>query len=211
MDTFKEDDDEEREFGSIKTYEQQRFTRQLQDIENIFRDILKQMKMKVNNDDFPDLKALNEHKDKVDKKVSQLKHQVSSWQGRNSEIKRLCNRLDQAIELNVSKFMGLYDVISFELEEKNKAVRKNTETETDKEDPDENFEETFKEATKEETENLVINLRFKIQELEEQIRTMYIANKIVGDNLQALTQENVNLKEQNKTIVANNIKSVQEK
>ena len=69
MYSFKEDDDEEREFRSIKSTEQQRYTRQLQDIENIFRDILKQMKMKVNNDDFPNVKVLNEHKEKVDDKV----------------------------------------------------------------------------------------------------------------------------------------------
>ena len=118
---LKEDDEEEREFWSIASYEQQRYTLKLQDIENKFKEILTSMRTKIENGYFFDMQALDENKELVDDQVSHLRYQVSSWRKRNSDKKSLSSRLEKEIYMNYKKYMDLYHSTSSDIDKKNTA------------------------------------------------------------------------------------------
>ena len=67
MDLFNEDHLEEVEFRSMSTFEQQRYTRKLQDMDECFKEVQKQLKNKSENSkEFLDILALENHKDHFD-------------------------------------------------------------------------------------------------------------------------------------------------
>ena len=70
-----------------------------------------------------------------------------------------------------------------------------------------------KEELKGEVEDLkkeVEDLKESLEEKRDQIENMFNANKIVGENIEKLKVENVNVKKQNRNIVLNNLKNIQE-
>ena len=209
---LKEDDEEEREFWSITSYEQQRYTLKIQDIENKFKEILTSMRTKVEYGYFFDMQALDENKELVDDQVSHLRYQVSSWRKRNSDKKSLSSRLEKEIDMNYKKYMDLYHSTSSDIDKKNTAKANKIKVVKTYQDKDKNGkEDKIESKTNHDSEHTVMELKRRIEELEDQIRTMYNANRIVGENLQTLEQENLNLKKQNKNIVVNNLLSVQDK
>ena len=170
------------------------------------------MRSKIESGYFFDMQALDENKELVDDQVSHLRYQVSSWRKRNSDKKSLSSRLEKEIDMNYKKYMDLYHSTSSDIDKKNTAKANKIKVVKTYQDKDKNGkEDKIESKTNHDSEHTVMELKLRIEELEDQIRTMYNANRIVGENLQTLEQENLNLKKQNKNIVVNNLLSVQDK
>ena len=205
MSVYKEDHLEEQEFQLLTSYEQQRYMRKLQEFDERFREIKSQLKNNWNNDqEYIDNEFIESQKELFDDLMSHSKHQVLTWKDRNSGKESLSARLNNELDSHLKEFMNLYSSIKEELNMRDSGKP------SEKAQLDDCFSVKFEADGKVESEIVVSELKDKIEELQNQIDTMYKANRIVGENLDSLRKENEDLKEQNITIVTNNVKGLQD-
>ena len=89
MDTLKEDAEEEREYRSLTSYDQQRYTRRLQEIRRYILEAQIQLKEKWDKNEILDEIVLSNKKELLENHISHFRHQISLWKDRNSDKTKL--------------------------------------------------------------------------------------------------------------------------
>ena len=74
-----EDDMEEKEFWSLSTFEQQRYMKNIQDMDKQFKEIQNELKKKGEDGYFPDVQALIDQKEQFDNEIRYWNSKVLSW------------------------------------------------------------------------------------------------------------------------------------
>ena len=108
MNTLKEDDLEEEEFRSMSTWEQQRYHRKMQEMNQCFEDILTDFKRKCEEKIYLDEEFLKIHKENFNDHLSNWRYQISKWKERNSEKKKSSVNLEQELGNYLKKYIILY-------------------------------------------------------------------------------------------------------
>ena len=97
-----EDDFEEMEFRSMKTFEQQRYMKMIEELDNCFRDIENKLK---NDRIFLDADyEYDPYKEQFDDFMEHWNYKISSWEIRHPDKKTLVMRLKRELERHSKNF-----------------------------------------------------------------------------------------------------------
>ena len=104
-----EEDEEKAEFSCLTVFEQQRYNKNLHEIETCFKSISENLKNKWKNDsDILDCLSLRECKAEFDNQFKHWRHQMSLWENKNKDKVRLSACLDDEMDHQFKSYMKLY-------------------------------------------------------------------------------------------------------
>ena len=116
MAVIKEDKYEEEEFRSLSPFDQQRFTKKMQEMNMCFKEIILNLK-KIREQQVFDLLALEIYREQFDDQMDRWTHQISSWETKNPGKTSLTNRLKQDLACHSNDYLKIYSSFKDELHE----------------------------------------------------------------------------------------------
>ena len=116
MAVIKEDKYEEEEFRSLSPFDQQRFTKKMQEMNMCFKEIILNLK-KIREQQVFDLLALEIYREQFGDQINRWTHQISSWETKNPGKTSLTNRLKQDLACHSNDYLKIYSSFKDELHE----------------------------------------------------------------------------------------------
>ena len=118
-----EDDLEEKEFKSLKSFEQQRFLKKIQEMDKRFKDLHTNLKKRA----FLDIQEMEDYKQFFNDEIDYWTYEISSWESKYSDKKKLSARIHKELMQNSKQYREMYASLLENFEDKDQNGLKSKE------------------------------------------------------------------------------------
>ena len=118
-----EDDLEEKEFKSLKSFEQQRFLKKIQEMDKRFKDLQTNLKNRA----FLDIQEMEDYKQFFNDEIDYWTYEISSWESKYSDKKKLSARIHKELMQNSKQYREMYASLLENFEDKDQNGLKSKE------------------------------------------------------------------------------------